>query len=90
MTNITLYNPHNVDVEWFSKGLNAILQLMADTINVFLAKTGLPLPNINWIDFHDIEEKIHDGYLEAVLTPSFKFPDRFFIPPLYRRHQPQS
>jgi hypothetical protein len=88
MTNITIDNPHNVDIEWFTKGLNSILQFIANTINIFLAKTGFPLPKIDWIDFADIEEIVKDGYIEAMLTPTFKFPAEFFIPPLPRRLPP--
>jgi hypothetical protein len=62
-----------IDIEWFKKGVNQVLEIVIQIVNGYLGVRGIPLPKFNGVDYSDMVQFVKKGYLEVGTTPIFHF-----------------
>ena len=62
-------NPFKHDLSWMPTALTIWESKINDTISDYLENHTIPLPDIDKVEFTDIEEDVQTGYLESFITP---------------------
>ncbi len=60
-----------VDIEWFKKGINQVLETAVALVNGILGERGFPLPVVKGIDYTQTVQYIKNGYMEIGVNPVF-------------------
>jgi len=64
---------HPIDIEWFKKGINQVLELIRLIINGEMGNSGIPLPTIHGVDYTDSAQEIKKKYMMIGVNPVFHF-----------------
>eukprot|EP01022_Parablepharisma_sp_SALTPOND_P024220 TRINITY_DN532_c0_g2_i1.p1 TRINITY_DN532_c0_g2~~TRINITY_DN532_c0_g2_i1.p1 ORF type:complete len:467 (+),score=52.54 TRINITY_DN532_c0_g2_i1:157-1557(+) len=72
-TKLEYKQDHPVDIEWFKKGINTVLDVVKQIVNADLGQRGIPLPTIPGVDYTDTVQYIKNGYMEICTNPVFHF-----------------